>query len=100
MLASQLLADDILGRHLLVQSRQIQERNAELLRGNFSDGTPLCQFVLDNVGNEGCFVSQRLNLRLLCCPLIQYTSQHHLPSQPGQRNIFAHGDLAPIFAAL
>ncbi|MCY1307100.1 hypothetical protein D9M70_570020 [compost metagenome] len=81
MLPNQLLTDQFPGLHISIDSAQIQEGDAELLRCHLGQVPAFQQLVLDQIGDQRNLVALGLGMGLQGASLIKEIGQHQLFGQ-------------------
>ncbi|MNN82027.1 hypothetical protein D3C76_1319580 [compost metagenome] len=87
MLAHQFFADQASGLGFLVQAVEVQQGDAEMLRGDLRDLAALDQFVLHQVADQGDTTALSLLIRLLRTLLGEQFGQHQLLGQAAEGDV-------------
>lgn len=91
VLPDQFFTDQAGGLAFLVQAVEVQQGDAEMLRGDFRNLATLDQFVLHQIADQGHAVALGLLLRLLRALLGDQLGQHQLLGQAAEGDVI-HGD--------
>ncbi len=91
MLAHQFFADQACGLGFFVQAVEVQQGDAEMLRGDLRDLAALDQFVLHQIADQGDAIALSLLIRLLRTLLGEQFGQHQLLGQAAEGDVI-HGN--------